>query len=77
MLGSSLSQLVSLHLRHCGVRDLDGIASFTALRKLDLAENEIVDIIPLSRLDTLETLDLTGYPFLPVLFFLLKVGISF
>ena len=61
MLGSSLSQLVTLHLRRCGVKELDGIASFTALRELDLAENNIVDIIPLSRLEELVSLDLTGY----------------
>ena len=64
MLGTAFNQLEKLHLRACGVRDLDGIASFTALRELDIAENDIVDIVPLSRLETLEALDLSGSPLL-------------
>ncbi|XP_006893401.1 PREDICTED: leucine-rich repeat-containing protein 56 [Elephantulus edwardii] len=59
-LGTSLGRLQVLWLSRCGLRDLDGIGSFQALKELFVSYNNIWDLSPLCLLEQLEVLDLEG-----------------
>ncbi|XP_055211686.2 leucine-rich repeat-containing protein 56 isoform X3 [Gorilla gorilla gorilla] len=59
-LGTSLGHLQVLWLAHCGLADLDGIASLPALKELYASYNNISDLSPLCLLEQLEVLDLEG-----------------
>ncbi|KAG8438053.1 hypothetical protein GDO86_008656 [Hymenochirus boettgeri] len=59
-LGTSLSQLEVLWMSRCGLTDLDGIATFSSLKELYLAYNDLSDLSEMSMLEHLEILDLEG-----------------
>ncbi|XP_019640000.1 PREDICTED: leucine-rich repeat-containing protein 56-like isoform X2 [Branchiostoma belcheri] len=59
-LGTSLRYLQVLWMARCGLQDLDGISSMSALRELYLAYNDISDVSPCSLLEELQVLDLEG-----------------
>ena len=59
-LGSCLDNLKVLWMARCGVEELDGLPSMTALRELYLAYNEVADISPCGMLEHLQILDLEG-----------------
>ena len=47
-------------MARCGVEELDGLPSMTALRELYLAYNEVCDISACGMLEHLQILDLEG-----------------
>lgn len=55
---AELAQLTDLHAAWEGIQSLDGIEQATRLEQLILADNDIVDLGPLSGLASLKTLDL-------------------
>lgn len=59
-MGSGYNNLVYLWMARCHVKELDGIGSFSNLKELYLAYNEISDISDIGRLEYLEILDLEG-----------------
>ncbi|KAG7473812.1 hypothetical protein MATL_G00099850 [Megalops atlanticus] len=59
-LGTSLCHLQVLWMARCGLADLDGIPSFSSLKELYVAYNNISELGPISMLDDLELLDLEG-----------------
>ncbi|XP_072448552.1 leucine-rich repeat-containing protein 56 isoform X1 [Chiloscyllium punctatum] len=59
-LGTSLTKLQVLWMARCGLKDLDGIPSFSSLKELYVAYNSISDVSPVSMLEHLEVLDLEG-----------------
>ena len=53
-LGTSFSRLRVLWLSRSGVRELDGISSFSSVVELYLSFNDITDLSPLGGCDRLE-----------------------
>ncbi|WP_157976451.1 leucine-rich repeat domain-containing protein [Parahaliea mediterranea] len=56
---SSASQLQELSCRSAGIRSLDGLATFSSLRSLDLSGNQIDNIAPLAEVFNLESVYLS------------------
>ncbi|KAG2378449.1 hypothetical protein C9374_008088 [Naegleria lovaniensis] len=59
-LGTSLKNIRILWLSRCGIKELDGISTFSKLRELYLSYNDIDDISDLAGMEELEILDLEG-----------------
>ncbi|KAI1904001.1 hypothetical protein AGOR_G00001190 [Albula goreensis] len=59
-LGTTLPHLQVLWMGRCGLADLDGILSFSSLKELYVAYNDISDLSQVSMLEQLEVLDLEG-----------------
>ncbi|XP_061078486.1 leucine-rich repeat-containing protein 56 [Conger conger] len=59
-LGTTLSHLQALWMSRCGLADLDGIPSFTSLKELYVAYNDVWDLSQVSLLEQLQVLDLEG-----------------
>ena len=59
-LGTSLRNIRILWLSRCGIKELDGISTFSKLRELYLSFNDIDDISDLAGMEELEILDLEG-----------------
>ncbi|KAJ8249192.1 hypothetical protein GJAV_G00232150 [Gymnothorax javanicus] len=59
-LGTTLPHLQALWMSCCGLADLDGIPSFTCLKELYVAYNDIRDLSQVSLLEGLQVLDLEG-----------------
>ncbi|KAL6107007.1 lrrc56 [Pungitius sinensis] len=59
-LGTTLSHLQVLWLSRCSLQDLDGICTFTSLKELYVAYNNVSDLSQLGMLENLQLLDLEG-----------------
>ncbi|XP_041853087.1 leucine-rich repeat-containing protein 56 [Melanotaenia boesemani] len=59
-LGTTLSNLQVLSMFRCCLRDLDGISSFTSLKELYVAYNNVSDLSQVGMLENLQLLDLEG-----------------
>ena len=57
-LGTALVSLEVLYVRRCGLRELEGVSGFAALKELYAAFNCVQSLSPLLFVDTLEVLDL-------------------
>lgn len=57
-LGTALVSLQVLYVRRCGLRELEGVSGFPALKELYAAFNCVQSLSPLLFADTLEVLDL-------------------
>ena len=57
---SAAESLIDLNCSHAGISDLSGIEVFNGLVRLKLANNRIVELAPLSEMDTLRELRLDG-----------------
>lgn len=57
-LGTALVSLQVLYVRRCGLRELEGVSGFPALKELYAAFNSVQSLSPLLFADTLEVLDL-------------------
>ncbi|KAM6925931.1 leucine-rich repeat-containing protein 56 [Lycodopsis pacificus] len=59
-LGTTLSQLQVLWMSRCSLQDLDGICTFTSLKELYVAYNNVSDLSQVGMLENLQLLDLEG-----------------
>ncbi|XP_041652545.1 leucine-rich repeat-containing protein 56 [Cheilinus undulatus] len=59
-LGTTLSHLQVLWMFRCSLQDFDGISTFSALKELYAAYNNVSDLSPVGMLENLQLLDLEG-----------------
>ncbi|XP_054476744.1 leucine-rich repeat-containing protein 56 [Anoplopoma fimbria] len=59
-LGTTLSHLQVLWMSRCSLQDLDGICTFTSLKELYVAYNNVSDLSQVGMLEKLQLLDLEG-----------------
>ncbi|XP_070763152.1 leucine-rich repeat-containing protein 56 [Enoplosus armatus] len=59
-LGTTLSHLQVLWMSRCSLQDLDGISTFSSLKELYVAYNNVLDLSPVGMLENLQLLDLEG-----------------
>ncbi|KAM4573496.1 leucine-rich repeat-containing protein 56 isoform 1-T3 [Odontesthes bonariensis] len=59
-LGTTLSNLQVLSMSRCCLKDLDGISTFTSLKELYVAYNNVSDLSQVGMLENLQQLDLEG-----------------
>ncbi|XP_068459408.1 leucine-rich repeat-containing protein 56 isoform X2 [Clinocottus analis] len=59
-LGTTLSHLQVLWMSRCYLQDLDGICTFTSLKELYVAYNNVSDLSQVGMLENLQLLDLEG-----------------
>ncbi|XP_072241642.1 leucine-rich repeat-containing protein 56 [Leuresthes tenuis] len=59
-LGTTLSNLQVLSMSRCCLKDLDGISTFTFLKELYVAYNNVSDLSQVGMLENLQQLDLEG-----------------